>query len=174
MKKILFVAILLLIIVQVSLAAPGEHLLHDFESYNSSTIHDIIERNDNSRTDYTIDPAKAQSGKALRITLGGPEIESSYLSFPITGRNLSQYDGISLYICNDTGSAVNVGLHLMSRADNGNEYFLYFSSPCFFFISFCALQLCRMSAVQAKGTKTLDISVGVADGPQLHDRKLGF
>jgi len=52
--------------------------------------------------------------------------------------------------------------------------FLYFSSPCFFFISFCALQLCHISAVQAKGRKTLDISIGVADGPQLHDRGLGF
>jgi len=31
-----------------------------------------------------------------------------------------------------------------------------------------------MSAFQAKDTKTLDISVGVADGPQLHDRGLGF
>jgi hypothetical protein len=53
--------------------------------------------------------------------------------------------------------------------------FLYFSfPPSFFFISFCSLQLCHMSAVQAKDTKTLDILVGVADGPQLHDRGLGF
>lgn len=115
----------------IALADSGnEAILYNFEEFTSNNIYDVVQRDESSRTDYSIDTAGAQSGNALRITLGGPEIESSSLSIPVGSRNWSDYKGVKLYIRNATAAkGINIGMHFLSRANNGNEYSLYITSP---------------------------------------------
>ncbi|HOV70468.1 MAG TPA: hypothetical protein PLZ84_09110, partial [Clostridia bacterium] len=111
------------------LAATDKELF-TFEDYITQTITNNIEKIAESRTEYSIDTMHSYSGKALRVTFGGPEIEEFKLGLSLGMRNWEGYAGARIYINNASAiQGLNMGVYFESRSDTAARYYMHIKSP---------------------------------------------
>ena len=124
--SLITVLVILLGINSLTFADANNGVIQNFEGYSSGVeLRKDIDQVSGSRAEYDLN-ISVPTNKAMRVTLGGPETETSSLSIPIGSRDWTQAGDVSINITNETHTAgVWFDMYLTSRAEDGREYYLH-------------------------------------------------